>query len=46
MKEKNLTISLSKLRDKGIELQLSPGTYQLWVVTEAIIEARRVKKWE
>jgi len=46
MKEKNLRISLSELREKGIELRLSPGTYKLWVVTEVIIEARRGKKWK
>ena len=44
--EKKLRISLNKLREKGIELQLSPGMYQLWIVTEAIIEARRGKKWK
>jgi len=46
MKEKNLRISLSELRDKGIELQLAPRKYNLWEVVEAIIGVKRNKKWK
>ena len=46
MKERNLRISLSELREKGIELQLAPGKYQLWEVVEAIIGVKRNKKWK
>jgi len=46
MKEKNLKVSLSELRENGIQLQLAPGKYKLWEVVEAIIEAERGKKWE
>ena len=46
MKEKNLRISLSELREKGVELQLAPGKYNLWKVVEAIIEVKRNKKWK
>jgi len=45
MKEKNLKISISELREKGIELNIPPGKYKLWIVTEAIIEVRRGQKW-
>jgi len=46
MKEKNLRISLSELREKGVELQLAPGKYNLWEVVEAIIGVKRNKKWK
>ena len=46
MKEKNLRISLSELREKGVELQLGPGNYNLWEVVEAIIGVKRNKKWK
>ena len=46
MKERNLRISLSELREKGIELQLAPGKYNLWEVVEVIIGVKRNKKWK
>ena len=45
MKEKNLKISLSELREKGIELPLLPGRYKLGEVIDAIIGIKRNRKW-
>jgi len=45
MKEKNLKISLSELREKGIELPLLPRRYKLGEVIDAIIGIKRNRKW-